>query len=196
MRIGWDLDGVEHSFERGVYDTIKALGLEEKFPYLETFPEHDVCCWYWYRHMNMTDQEFLDLCHKGADMGTIFTGHQIEGGREQMKRLKDAGHSIHIVTDRSFGSNPEVSQKLTRQFLEDFGYEFDTLTFSRDKTVVPTDYFIDDKIENYDALDAVGTKVYLINRRWNVRPGRERRRVNTIEEFVDIVLVNQTLSMV
>ena len=98
MRIGWDLDGVEEQFERGVADTIVALGLAEQFPYHQVFPNHEVCCWYWYKHLNMTDAQFLDLCHKGADMGTIFSGHQL-AGRKVIKPQKPIGLIQAVFSD-------------------------------------------------------------------------------------------------
>lgn len=183
MRIGWDLDGVEHAFERGYFDAIHALGYAQKYPCLEVFPDYKVTEWNWYKKFGMTTAEFVDIANQGADHGIIFTGYRIGNGRDVMKKLRAAGHTIHIVTDRRFGSHPEVSEKLTYSFLEEFEYEYDSLTFSADKTCVPTDYFIEDKLENYDALDAVGTKSYLINRAWNQVPGDSRRRVDTVEEF-------------
>lgn len=185
MRIGWDLDGVEHAFERGYFDAIHALGLAEKFPCLEVFPDYAVTEWNWFYKFGMTLEDFLDVANRGADHGIIFTGYRIGNGRDLMKKLRAAGHTIHIVTDRSFGSTPDVSKKLTTNFLEHYGYEYDSLTFSRDKTVVPTDYFIDDKLENYDALDKVGTKVYLLNRKWNEQ-NDTRRRVDSVEEFANL----------
>lgn len=186
MRVGWDLDGVEHAFERGVFATIDYLGLKEKYDYEKTFPTGEPCCWTWYTHLGMNVDEFLEIAHKGADLEFIFHGHLI-GDPEQMRRVREAGHTVHIITDRSFGTTPEVSQEATRKFLEEFGYEYDTLTFSRDKTVVPVDTMIDDRIENYDALDVAGVRVYLLDRPWNQIPG-ERRRVYSTKEFADLVL--------
>lgn len=186
-RVGWDLDGVEYDFAESVRRTVKHFGLDDKFRLCEGEPSS----WYFYRAWGMSDAEFVELCHRGADAGIIFSGVRRPGGLESMKRVRNAGHEVHIVTDRSFGSSPEVSQEITRMFLLTHGYEYDSLTFSADKTVVPTDYFIEDKLENYDALDAVGTEVYLINRPWNLRDDN-RRRVDTIEAFADrIVTVNQ-----
>lgn len=180
MRVGWDLDGVEYDFAESVRRTVKHFGMD--YPLCEGEPDS----WYFYHAWGMDDGTFLDTCHRGADAGIIFAGDRRPGGLEAMARVRAVGHTVHIVTDRSFGSHPSVSEKTTRLFLEKHGYEYDSLTFSRDKTVVKTDVFIEDKLENYDALEAVGTKAYLINRPWNLK-NDNRRRVNTIEEFADIV---------
>lgn len=180
-RVGWDLDGVEYDFAESVRRAVKHFGMDLPLCYGEPSD------WYFYRPWGLSDAEFVDLCHRGADAGIIFAGERRPNGLEAMARLRDAGHSIHIITDRSFGSHPAVSEKLTRLFLEEHGYQYDSLTFSADKTVVPTDFFIEDKIQNYDALDAVGCEVYLINRPWNLEDDN-RRRVNFHVEFVQKVL--------
>lgn len=181
-RVGWDLDGVEYDFAESVRRTVKHFGMDSKFRLCEGEP----ASWYFYRGWGMSDKEFVDLCHKGADAGLIFSGPRRNGGLEAMRRVRNAGHEVHIVTDRSFGSHPAVSEKITRLFLEEHGYEYDSLTFSADKTIVRTDFFIEDKLQNYDALDAVGTDVYLVNRPWNLEADN-RRRVNDLSEFADIV---------
>lgn len=180
MRVGWDLDGVEYDFAESVRRTVKHFGLDL------SLCEGEPSDWYFYRPWGLSDKEFVDLCHRGADAGIIFAGPRRPDGLEAIRRVRNAGHSVHIVTDRSFGSHPSVSEKNTRVWLETHGYEYDSLTFSADKTVVPTDCFIEDKLQNYDALEAVGVKAYLINRPWNLQDDN-RRRVNTIDEFADIV---------
>lgn len=183
-RVGWDLDGVEYDFAASVRRAIKHFELEWECGESENEP----ASWYFYRDWGMSDAEFVDLCNKGADAGIIFAGDRRPNGKESMDRLRAAGHEIHIITDRSFGSHPNVSEKITLEFLEQHGYEYDSLTFSADKTVVPVDYFIEDKLENYDALDAAGVKVYLINRPWNLQKNDSRRRVNWHREFENAVL--------
>jgi len=180
-RVGWDLDGVEYDFAESVRRTVRHFKMD-----LELC-QGEPTDWYFYRAWGMTDAEFIDLCHRGADEGIIFAGERRPNGLENINRLRDAGHSIHIVTDRAFGAHPHVSKEITRIFLEQHEYKYDSLTFSSDKTVVPTDYFIEDKISNYDDLDAVGTKVYLINRPWNIQDDN-RRRVNWHRQFADKVL--------
>lgn len=179
MRIGWDLDGVEYDFAESVRRTVQHFGLD--LPLCEGEPTN----WYFYRAWGLSDADFVDLCHRGADAGIIFAGDRRPDGLESIRRVRAAGHSVHIITDRSFGSHPSISEKATRLFLEEHGYEYDSLTFSADKTVVSTDYFIEDKIENYDALERVGTKAYLINRPWNMQSDT-RRRINSISEFADL----------
>ena len=104
----------------------------------------------------------------------------------------DAG--LHLVTARGFGKEPQASKirACTPVWIEEYGIAHDTLTFAKDKVAsqdelgVRFDYAIDDGVHNYEALDAAGVKVYLLTRPHNAsHPGR---RVESIDEFVDIIL--------
>jgi uncharacterized HAD superfamily protein len=65
---------------------------------------------------------------------------------------------------------------------------YDELHFTADKTSANCDFFIEDKLENYDALILAGVKAYLLNRPWNQVPGGDgRNRINDISEYVDAV---------
>jgi uncharacterized HAD superfamily protein len=98
------------------------------------------------------------------------------------------GHEIVIITDRSFGKTPEVSHNLTVEWLRQHNIYYDELIFSADKTCSPTDLFVEDKLMNYDALVAAGTKTYLINRPWNLVDGGDaRNRIDRIEQYGDAV---------
>ncbi len=180
-RVGWDLDGVEYDFAESVRRTVKHFKMD--LPLCKGEPDD----WYFYRAWGLSDAEFVDLCHRGADAGIIFSGPKRANGGRAIRRVRNAGHTVHIITDRSFGVSPDVSEQITKDWLDWHEYEYDTLTFSPDKTVVPTDFFIEDKIQNYDALDAVGTRVYLVNRPWN-NVFDARRRVNSVDKFAEIVI--------
>jgi hypothetical protein len=144
--------------------------------------------WDWYKDWGWTTDQFLEFCHAGADAGYIFAGPVREGFVQSVASAARLGHEIIIVTDRSFGSTPSVSEKLTTDWLEQHGIEYDELHFSPDKTSTWTDMFIDDKLQNYDALAAVGTDVYLLNRPWNkVDHADTRQRIDTIEEYTKAV---------
>lgn len=182
-RVGWDLDGVEYDFAESVRRAVKHFGMDKELRLCKGEPDD----WYFYRAWGLSDQEFVDLCHRGADAGIIFSGPTRANGGSAIRRVRNAGHSVHIITDRSFGLSPMVSQEITVEWLKQHGYEYDSLTFSADKTIVPTDFFIEDKVANYDALDAVGTQVYLVNRPWNLQAD-DRRRVDSVCKFADIVV--------
>ena len=184
MRIGIDLDGVLYNFGDSVKRYLDHIGqghLWKSGPTPSPF-------WDFYKDWGWTGQQFVDMCNAGADAGFIFTGPAREGAVEAMGRIAATGNEIIIITDRPFGSSPMVSQANTEEWLWQHGIEYDELWFSADKTCAPTDMFVEDKLENYDALVANGTAAYLINRAWNhVDGGDARRRIDSISEFADAV---------
>lgn len=175
-RVGVDLDGVCYDFADSLRTFLE--GTHRKYP--------EPTRWEFYEDWGFTLPEFIELCHEGVNAGVIFTeGDPFPGTVEALTRLHSAGHTIHIVTDRSFGS-AGGSEAATRLWLDGHKIPFDSLTFTSDKTIVRADYFIDDKLQNYDELFAAGVEVYLFDRPWNQHP-TPRDRVSSLAEFVEKV---------
>lgn len=184
MRIGVDLDGVLYDFQGAMIDY-----LAYRSPFIgakEQLKRKLLPTWRFYEGWGMTDSEFLDAYAAGVDAGwVLWTGAPLVSYKE-VDDIRRTGHEVFIITDRSVGKLPQTA---TRAWLDQYGFIYDELHFNADKTIVPTDMFIDDKLENYDALHAAGTEVYLLNRPWNTVPGGDyRRRVDTFTEFVGKVL--------
>lgn len=181
-RVGFDLDGVIYDFRkahsefeigRGAADCTLEAALDE---------------WDYFLGWGMNLEEWLTSYAAGVDAGQIlWRGDPLPGALEAFKTLHERGHTIHIVTDRAIGADPEAA---TKAWLGEHGLDYDSLTFSRDKTVVETDFFIEDRLQNADAINAAGGRCYLINRPWN-RDDDERPRVDSLEEFVAAVEANQ-----
>lgn len=182
MRIGWDLDGVYHVFSAGVHDHLYCEGLEHLWKSGETEDPY----WNWYADWHWTDQQFVEFCNRAADHGCLFTGHVRDGFIDAFQEVRKMGHYNVIITDRSFGTTPSVSEQLTVKDLAANGIEYDELIFNRDKTVVFTDMFVEDKIANYDALVKAGTNAFLINRAWN-QEDDNRQRIDHLSEYVEAV---------
>jgi len=184
MRVGFDLDGVLYNFGDSVHRYLIHIGKGDLWKSGPTPTPY----WNWYKDWGWTTEQFLELCNDGADAGFIFSGPTREGAVEAVGRVAQLGHEIIIVTDRSFGTHPGVSQKNTTEWLAQHGIEYDELVFSPDKTCVPTDMFVEDKLANYDALVNCGTPTWLINRAWNqVEGGDARQRIDSITEYADAV---------
>lgn len=183
MRVGIDLDGCVYDFGGAFREYLVALGYRTA----EECPEPTR--WEFYEDWGFTTAEFLQHCHEGVDEGIIFRGAALAGAKEAFDLLRSAGHTIHIVTDRSFGSG-EGSPGATRAWLAAHGLEFDSLTFARDKTLVKVDVMVEDKIENYDALVDAGVLMFLIDRPWNHRENDTRNRVSGILEFAQEVVAH------
>jgi hypothetical protein len=183
MRVGWDIDGVGFTFGDSCHKHLLHTGRGHLW---KSGPTPDPY-WDWYKDWGWTGAQFVEFCNEAADCGCLFSGPVRPGYAEAVKEVKALGHTNVFITDRAFGSTPQVSQDITYAWFEQHGIEFDELHFSPDKTIVWTDTYIDDKLTNYDALNEVGTEVYLLNRPWNTPHSDDRRRINTIEEYVDHV---------
>lgn len=189
LRVGFDLDGVLYNFGDSVRRYLEFTGQGHIWKSGPTPKAY----WDFYKDWGWTGKQFVEFCNEGADAGFIFTGPARPGAAEAVNAIRDMGHSIHIVTDRSFGSCPSVSHSNTSQWLKEHGIPYDSLTFTADKTIVNVDTMIEDKLENYDALEKAGVRTYLINRAWNENPypsiaaSDGRRRIDELAEYVQAI---------
>jgi hypothetical protein len=184
MRVGFDLDGVLYNFGDSVKRYLDSIGKGDVW---KSGPNPKPY-WDFYKDWGWTGKEFVELCNDGADAGYIFCGPAREHAVEAVERVARLGHEIIIITDRQFGTTPEVSHGNTVDWLRANGIEYDELVFSADKTCVPTDTFIEDKLENYDALVANGTHAFLVNRAWNfVEHGDARNRIESVLDYASAI---------
>lgn len=182
MRVGIDLDGVCYDFAASVREYL-CHTVATHDPEACTDPER----WEFYEDWGLDLPAFLDAFHDGVNAGIIFThGDTYPNVTEAFARIKAQGHTIHIVTDRSMGE-PGRSEAATAAWLARHGLPFDSLTFSADKTVVNLDVMVDDKLANYDALEAAGVRAYLLTRKWNLHDKEPRRRVLDLLHFAEVI---------
>lgn len=179
MRVGIDLDGVCYDFGAAYRHWLEITCQRNA---AEMGPATH---WYFYRDWGLTDEQFVGTFAAGVNAGVIFAhGQPMPGTDEAFSRIKAGGHSIHIATDRSIGL-PGMAASLTLEWLARYELPYDSITFGADKTLLDVDIFIDDKLENYDALDAKGRRVFLRHQPWNLAPGK--RRVADLNHFAQIV---------
>lgn len=185
FRVGFDIDGIGFNFGDSCKRYLDHIGqghLWKSGPNPEPY-------WDFFRDWGWDGKQFVDFCNAGADAGFIFAGPVREGYAEALKSVAEMGHHIVVATDRPFGSSPEVSEKLTVDWFSQHDMEYDELWFTADKTLPGCDFFIEDKIENYDALVADGVSAFLLNRPWNrVDGGDARNRIEHISEYVDAIV--------
>jgi 5'(3')-deoxyribonucleotidase len=185
MRIGVDLDGV-------VYDFVEALR-----HYLVThrgFDRYDLgesTSWNFFKdNWGMTTPEFLGYFRDGVEAGVIFQHGEAEPyAKEVIDDLRDAGHTIHICTFRTIH---EACPQITMDWLKRVGIEYDSITFSEDKTVIKTDIFIEDNMENYMHLLGAGTVGIMMDRPWN-RALKNARRVENWIDFAREIEIEDTV---
>ena len=179
MKIGIDLDGVLYPFNRcweayvlGWYLACRRDGEMLDIPewarmLVERFPDGLPSIgkdWEFYKALGLSDEEFVDICHQGVDEHYIFwIGEPYPGAQCALRRLREEGHTIHIITHRFFGRKSVVA---TEEWLTDNEIPFDTLTFAKDKSIVGVDLLLDDLWTNLDAMPDSCTKV-IMDQSWN-----------------------------
>lgn len=181
LRVGNDLDGVYYDFGASFNRYLATIGIAPVFASAE--PDR----WTFFDHI-MTPAEFLQHCHDGVEAGVIFRGPARPGSFETLWSIYDAGHDIIVITDRSFGKTPESSQKATLEWWYDENDfpPISEIAFTPDKTSLPTDVFVEDKLENYDALINSGTPCALINRPWNLQDDG-RFRIADVTDYPSVI---------
>ncbi|QKY79721.1 5' nucleotidase [Gordonia Phage Engineer] len=193
-RVGVDLDGVIYDFGNAFGSFLQA---EYNWPGAMCAPPQR---WTFYEDWGLTAAGFKMVCNEAADAGRLWnvygcTNYAVVDAFKELANCPAV--SVHIITDRHFGSHPAVSHEATARWLRDIGLRYDTLTFSPDKTIVATDFMIDDKRENYTELRSAGTEAYLLDKPWNQDdPGQHpsipgvpaSHRIRSVVEFVEIVL--------
>jgi len=179
MDIGSDYDGVISSFHQGVEKCLRANGLGHLKPSRTEYQ-------FW-KPWGWSNSKFHKFWVKGVEDGIIFASPPYPGAVAALNDIKAAGHKLHIITHRGWKSHPGLAEELTAACLERDGINYDSLTFSEDKTVIWTDMMVDDKPENYYALKEAGTDAYLLTREWNTHI-KGAKRVRSIGEFSRIVV--------
>jgi len=181
MRIGLDIDGVFYNFTKAYHQWLNhtkgmSLSLDD-----------EAQTWNWFLEWE-TVEDFIENLHESVDAEHMYwTGEAYEPNLAQnLLDLRNAGHSLHFVTARTFGRK-RCPEEATRSWLRNNHLIFDTLTVSKDKTSVQTDVFLEDNLKNYDLLDAAGVTSYLVNRPYNLE-NDSRRRVNSVDEFTKLIL--------
>ena len=171
LQLGIDLDGVVYNF----VDALREYLVQQR-----GFPRYELgesTSWNFFKdNWGMDTQTFLSLFRDGVQSGHIFvTGEPEPGSIEALTTLREAGHSIHICTYRTIGPRAIPS---TVAWLDIHGVPYDTITFAEDKTIIKADAFVEDKVENFEALEGVGTRSIIFDQKWNAHLDTEWRARN------------------
>jgi hypothetical protein len=180
LDIGVDLDGVCYPFDR-VLARFVAATTGRDLALMPTPASWDIpACW------GLSAAEFGAHVEAGIAAGVIFRrGGPFVGVVAGMQRLAEAGHRLHIVTDRARGELADVAAASTRAWLADYHIPYTSLTLSGDKTQVDVDAFIEDRDVNFLALAEAGSNPYLRHQPWNAHlEVAASRRVSDFGAFV------------
>lgn len=178
LHVGFDADGVLQSFHAGCNAFLKAEGHvgikaeQNQWDFFDEWPD-------W------TKSDFWKFVKRGVAAGIIFNTPPFRGAVGAVNSVKEAGHKVHIITARGWGDG--LAEQVSERWFNTCGFQYDSLTFSFDKTIVWTDMYVDDKPENIDSLLKVGTDAYLLSRPWN-RDYTGYKRVRSVGEYCRKVL--------
>lgn len=176
-KIGVDLDGVIYDF------THEATLVCAKHLGVDPHTLEQAATWNFYESWGLSGKTFWDIIHDGVVNGLVWcNGEPMEGSVEALTALRDDGHSIHICTNR------EPYEEATINWLKSSGVPFDSVTITKDKTILSgVDFFIDDYEGNWRALVEAGVKhVVVMDQPWNHHLS-EATRVHSWHEFVEYV---------
>jgi len=176
-----DVDGVLYPFVDRFRDWLVSRGhdrAELGEPTVWSFHRED-----W----GLTTEEWMAEFVAGIEAGVIFgPSPAIEGAVEAMLAITSAGDELHLVTSRNVPTVEATARRSTFAWLGELGVPFDSVTVSHDKGAVETDVFLEDSVDNYEALEAMGETVpVLFTQPYNGdHPGL---RVDSHAEFVALL---------
>lgn len=177
-----DLDGC-------VSDWVTSMGNEAAL--VTGRPRHEFAPatqWNFMFDWDLTVAEFLEIYANGVKAGRVLhLDRAYPGALDGWQMLLDAGHRIHVVTDRRPPGAEAEAAEATAAWLARNGFRYHNLVISADKTVVADHaegdliVAVDDRVENYQALEAAGIEAFLMDRPWNHHLAGARR----VTDFVD-----------
>lgn len=148
--------------------------------------------WEVYAEYGCTRERWWATLKDATIDGTLYLGDPYPDSVGALWRLERAGHQLHLVTARGTHTDDlelrSLIEAATHRWIGEWHIPYDSLTFSKDKTVVPADYAVDDNVSNYDALEKAGAVSFLVNRTWNEPHDDGRRRVDSLAAFAAIIL--------
>lgn len=181
LTVGWDLDGVFYDFVSGFISHLEKKGYAN-LPYAETWSFYSNQ-WGWSRDKFL--KEYAEAIKDG--LFTPNPAHEIGSANSVLARAAELGARNVIVTARNISGARKEAHLNTMKWVEHHNLQVDEVYFREDKTSVPTDFFIEDNIDNYLQLRNKGTRSYLFNQPWN-KVAEDTHRVFSHDEFVDKIV--------
>ncbi len=177
-RVGVDIDGVLYDFTHDMYRRLNKLGIDAG--------DHNrKDTWRFYEGWGMTGPEFYQHMAQAVEDEDLYTAMPPSVDAVcGMRKLQEDAHSIHLITARP--NEKDTTRKLTLKWLAEHSIPFNTLTFSKNKTEVPTDYFLDDHTPNVLALKKSGVKAWLMSAFHN-RNDVFPHRIDSVTRFAELV---------
>lgn len=178
MRLGIDVDDVLFPWSTRAHEACVAAGITNGNPITQ---------WAFYKDYGCTHDELWDVLHQAYEGGMLRTA-PMPSAALALDILRDAGHSVHIVTARGFeGPLAELVRAETVAWLYDWGIPHDSLTFTKKKSLLALDVLADDGPKNIIEVEGAGTVGYLIDSIHNQDFDHPRRVPHIIEFAAEIL---------
>lgn len=183
MRIGVDVDDVIYDWFGRAHERCEAAGITNGVT-----PSR----WEMYDDYGVDLDTWLAVIEMATLDSSLYMGEPIPGAIQALHQLRDAGHTLHIVTARGFLAHGDLIRKHTVEWLRAYDVPHDTLTFSKRKSIVQTDVFVDDSWKNVQELVAAGVPTWMVDAPHN--QGVEyAHRVPSVVEFAAEILAMENV---
>lgn len=148
--------------------------------------------WNPYEEYGISRDEWIDVMAEANRRGWLY--RDVVPDQDALRALRQLawdGHEIHLVTARGFFGDQDITEEHTEGWLVEYAVPHASLTYSQMKGVVAErlglDYFIDDHIRNWRDVAKKGVQSYLLDRPWNQDASAGKLRVQSVQEYVDII---------
>lgn len=156
--VGVDVDDVLYGWFAAAHRLSVAAGITGGVEPTSWAPYEDYGC---------TQEAWHEVLADGASTGDLYHDEPLPDAISSLQALKDAGHTVHLVTARGQLANGHLIREHTVRWIFNHQVPHDTLTFSHVKSIVRCDYFIDDNLDNIRDVTQSRTVGLLVDRPWN-----------------------------
>jgi len=187
LRLGIDFDEPIYPWHSRAHDVATQAGITGDCTRSFT--------WFPWEEYGCTKGEWVAALTEATLDGYLYSAAPNEGAVEALQQLADVGAQIFLITARGNGRlpNADVIRQHTHDYIDRWNIPHHGVYFTRDKGTVARQlkvtHAIDDNLENYLAFVGAGAITYLLDTPWNMVPGFPVRRVNSLSEFAEQILV-------
>ena len=158
MKIGLDLDGVVADYHTFFISNVnKRYGKELK---LEDWTDYE------FSKSGLPVKKIWEIIHSHARNSGFKYLKPLYGARKGIRVLREAGHTIHVVTHRF-----DEARLDTLAWLDQYKIEFESLSFTGDKgkigQILGLDVMIEDSMPKAQDIANHGIRTLLYSRPWN-----------------------------
>lgn len=165
MKIAVDLDGVMYEWSKTArYMLREYKGYPRSGPMGVESQDWD------YLMNNITPEDWDWLWKEGIELGLFRYGHVVTGSQIGVRKLREQGHKVSIVTHRPDSAVADTIDWLSLLQNPRAGVVFDgvhILTNGERKSSVVGDVLVDDKPSNIEDWVGHGRRGILFDREWN-----------------------------